>query len=190
MPEPHEFLGHPLEAADIESQIPNLKFSLSQQTADPALIKLERARTRGTGEGANLFKRQQADATEAIREYYKRNFPDEPGIDDLISNLERQKADLEAGVQRQVTVSDEYVEGMQPTAPQATGERLVPAIERQKEPVKSAMDALEEQIPDYPMAFNNIEKEIDSTLKNPKMSAGTKKAVESFNTKYKETKRQ
>jgi len=40
------------EAAEIEKQIPGLKFTLGQRTGDPALIKLERAQMRGPGSGA------------------------------------------------------------------------------------------------------------------------------------------
>jgi hypothetical protein len=173
------------QAAKIEKEIPGIKFTLGQRTYDPATIKLERTQFRKPGPGAQQSAEQIAQNNKALRAYYEKTFAGEEGIDDLISNLR-------AAQQRIATKAE--AEAVKPTGalpaeipePQEAGRAIVEQIETAKGPVQTAMGELEAAIPDYPMKFDAVRKSIYNATKNPKLSAGQRRAVERFSKEFEE----
>jgi hypothetical protein len=165
------------EAAAIEKEIPGLKFTLGQRTYDPKVIKLERATMRAHGDAATINAEQIAANNEALAAYYQRNFGGAEGIDDVITSLRGQQQALQQTANEAGHAATSAATAIPAKAPQQTGADILEAIEGGKQPVKRAMAALEEAIPDYPMAFNNTSVAIGDLLKSKKLSAGERKAV-------------
>ena len=166
------------QAAAIEKEIPGLKFTMGQRTADPSMIKLERTQMRKPGPAATTNAEQIASNNEALRNYYQKNFPGKEGVDDLSSKLQQTRTDLaglESGTKR---ATIEKATSIGPTPPQETGSTLLGTIDKSKIPVKGAMSELESQIPDYQMKFGNTFKAVEDILSSKKISVGQRKAVE------------
>jgi hypothetical protein len=165
------------EAAQLEKDVPGLKFTLGQRTGDPNLIKLERAQLRATN-AADKSAEQIAENTEVLRRYKEQMFPGKENVDDVIGAAGKRQADLTATKEASQGAVSSKVQGMGPEAPQQTGTDLIDTIDTAKQPIKKAMGDLESQIPDYPMRFDNVDTEIYQAIGDKKLSTEQLKAVE------------
>jgi nicotinamide riboside kinase len=165
------------EAAEIEAQIPGLKFSRAERTNDPELIKLQRAQERGGG-AADLKKNLEADNVTALRDYYKGEFGGKENIDDV----QRLMADQKTKLQTVESKASKTATAKTPNAvyPQDTGTELLESINTAKAPIKKGMSALEKEIPDYPMQFKNLREKITELKADKKLSLEKKRALLDF----------
>lgn len=169
------------EADEIENAIHGLKFSADQKTNDPELIKLARSLARGADDdAARMLLEAQASNDDAIRNYYQQHFPDQEGIDDVLSAIQQQKKAVESGLESAHGRAAAEMQGVPVKDPQHAGADISGAVDEATAPVKKAMNELESQIPDYRMKFDNLRGKIDEALKDKKLSATQRKAVSRF----------
>ncbi len=172
------FAENAKQAAAIEKEIPGLKFTIGQRTADPNMIKLERSQMRKPGPGAALNAEQIAVNNEALRAYYQKNFPGKEGIDDLSARLQSVKGTLENRVVGTREAAIKTASDIGPRPGQETGVDILQTLDESGRPIKAAMGELEAAIPDYPMKFDYTDKAIQDVLSNKKISVDQQKAVE------------
>jgi len=130
------------EAAELEKKIPGLKFTVGQRTRDPNIIKLERAQVRKPGIAAQLLDEQTAKNNEALRKYYEQNFPGGSGIDDLVSNLNKQQETLQRGVSTAEKTIQAESSRLPQVGPEETGQRITDTLRTQSATAKTAADEL------------------------------------------------
>lgn len=167
------------EAADIERAIPGLKFSMGQRTNDPQLIKLERTQARRPGEGAQIFKEQQAANDAAIKRYYEQNFPNEQGIDDLIDSVKETQTRLTQAEQRAGKQVEDIQRGIKTETPQETGSKILDEIKGAKRPVQEVLDEMDAALPEYPMRLDNISAQL-TLIKREPLTPAERAAIEDF----------
>jgi hypothetical protein len=135
------------EAAEIEKQIPGLKFTAGQRSNDPSLIKLERAQMRQPGSAAEMNAEQTAANNEALRVYYQRNFGGQEGIDDLVTNLQGQRTAL-TGAETSARGAAQSEAGRLPVSePAQTGQKIVDTLKTGKETARGQAKELYNAVP-------------------------------------------
>lgn len=135
------------EAAEIEKQIPGLKFTAGQATNDPALIKLERTQMRRPGSGAEMSAEQTARNNEALRIYYQKTFGGKEGIDDLVTNLQGQRAGLQSAEQTARSAAQAEAARLPAVEPSQTGQRIVETLQKGKAGAKAQAKELYDAVP-------------------------------------------
>lgn len=167
------------EAAALEKEIPGLKFSASQRTHDPELIKLERSLARGgADDAARIFVEANAHNDDALRNYFQQNFPEGQGIDDVLEIAGGTQKSLDNALTHSQERLGRQVSTISTADPQEAGRTVLDGLNKAKIPIKQAMGALEDAIPSYPMSFDNTLNKLAELAKNPKMSIGQKQAIE------------
>ena len=149
------------EAAQIEKEIPGLKFTMGQRTNDPKLIKLERTQMRGPGTAAQQNAEQIASNNEALRAYYAKTFPGEENVDDLIKGLKAKKAELSTTEQTATAEASGQTEAIPKAEPQETGQKLVETLQGKKETVKEQASELYKKVPPTEIPIENMLKQFD-----------------------------
>lgn len=172
------FAANAEEAAALEKEIPGLKFSMGQRSSDPRMIQLERAQMRKPGDASYFSAEQTAQNNEALRRYYEKGIPGNQ--DDFIGAVEKQNRSLTKNSEVTTANVREMSAELPTSEPQIAGNRIIEAIEREKEPIQSAMWKLEAEIPDYPMAMDNTRDLIRKVAGDKKLSMDQKKAVKQF----------
>lgn len=176
------------EAAQLEAQIPGLKFDLAQSRYDPGLTRLKRGLIRKSTKGAQMEVERIASNNEAVLQYYQKNFPEEQGVDEIITALENKQREL-------VKIADGLGIDLQKTlqrvrskAEYDVGVDIVGGLNTAMEPVKQEMDRLRAAIqPDIPMSFKRVEDEVSALLKK-QISPNKAKALKKFQSFFNETK--
>lgn len=135
------------EAAEIEKQIPGLKFTQGQRTNDPNLIKLERTQMRRPGNGAGLNAEQIAKNNEALRAYYEKNFGGKEGVDDLVSTLRGQQQGLRQTAEGAQSATQAEAGRLPAVEPPQSGQRIVETLQAGKAGTKAQAKELYDAVP-------------------------------------------
>lgn len=183
MPEKTEsdiFTRNAENAAALEKEIPGLRLSLGQRTADPALIKLERNLLSGPGSAATRNQEQIATNKEALRGYYQKTFGGKEGIADVVENLQGQRSALQSGAAEAQGSARAAVDALPVEEPVSTGQAIVGKVQEAAQPVKAAMGELESAVPDYPLRLSQVEKELKALLASKDISIKQQAALEGF----------
>ena len=171
------------EAARLEKEIPGLRFTTAERTADPNMVRMERTAVRTPREGvtnaAEMKAEQISRNDQAIRDHYQRVIPGKK--DAFLKRIGLRKEALEKASKEATETSKKELGKLPVGQKQDVGRRIKEQIETESEPVKRTMENLESMVPDYPMSFTNLRGQIQKELANKKNSISQIKALKTAN---------
>jgi hypothetical protein len=176
------------EAIEIENIInanakpgdPKFQFNLGQRSGDPNQIKLEISAALPKGKGAELKDTKAMENAAALARYREENFGGEEGIEDVLGAIGAKKESIEKTKDVVEQRARSIAEGIETKTPEQTGYEAVSAIKKEMTPVKSKMNELKAQIPDYPIKLTNLETELQLISRDPEISKPQQEALEKF----------
>lgn len=162
------------EAAQLEKGVEGLKFTRGQKTGDPLAIKQERSLS---AEGLTTSKdvEQRASGSEAIRNFFEKNFPDAEGVDDVIAALESRKADIAGNLKNAKGEVGREAQRLGAGADaQESGQVIKQSLQTAKDSARAKAKELYDAVPDVKLATD----ELDTAIKN--LSQDFQKSGDSF----------
>jgi len=159
------FIKNAEDAAELESLIPGLKFSMGERTADPGILKFERAMTNAPGETAGMVGNQRAQNTLAIKDFINKA-KGSATPEDAIKTLETQKANTEAGVLYtggRLSREAEKFTGQIPL--QETGQIIKSEAAAGKRAAKGEASRLFNEVPEFEIDASRITSKINELSK-------------------------
>ncbi len=166
------------ESLSLIDEIPGLKASLGEMTGDPGLIKLQRGLERGTGEAAEITLAARDENQKVLTEYLSEKFPGMENIDDVVSEIAKQKSGLTAGREVAATAAERAAAQVEPVAPQRTGEAITEAIGEAKAPVLKKEKELWSKIPDYEIPTARTDKAFKDATTKPSTAQAAAQNIE------------
>lgn len=143
------------ETIDLENTIPGYKSSMGERANDPELLKLQRGLERKPGEASDLMAQRRAGNVKALNDYLDSQFTGGKTVDDVISELNRQKVSIDANVQKAIADSQTRVNNLSPVESQQVGRDIVAKIESSRIPEKKTVVSQYQALPNESLPVSN-----------------------------------
>src|SRR3990167_3008314 len=150
------------EAKRLEGEVPGLKFTRGQRSNDPQAIMQERelAAAKVT---ATQDVEQRAASNEAVRNFFKKNFPGEENVDDVIAAIENRGLEADMAFKgAQGKLQKEAGRLGSGKDAQESGQVLRSTLKAAKDEARKKAKTLYDAVPDVKLATN----ELDDAVKN------------------------
>lgn len=139
-------------ATKTEKAIPGFKATIGEKTNDPGLIKLQRGLESGRGkDAAELMAEKKAVNMVAVKDYLANEFKGDESIDDVISALQKKKANTEATIKYMDAEANTAREAMPTAGRQESGRAAVETIEKGRVPLSAQKDVLYAEVGNPPV---------------------------------------
>jgi len=135
--------------------IPGYKPSLGESRNDPGLIKLQRGIERQPGTAGNMILEQKSANQAAVKDYLQNEFKGNESIDDVVTALNKRKAEIEATTAQSAKNTDAARGALNPADPQTVGRGVADTIEETQIPAKKAVNEQYQALPNTPLKPSN-----------------------------------
>jgi hypothetical protein len=161
------------ESKAVEEAIPGLKFTGAQRSFDPLQVAQERTLTRAYSPAKEKFVEQRTGANEAIQNYYRSKFPEQPGLGEALSKARAGEQAAEQQLAQAATARDVAREAIEPArGVQDVGKEIREKTYNIYQGVRKRVSDQWQALPNVPMKPQKTASEIASINKEMK-TAGT-----------------
>jgi hypothetical protein len=135
--------------------VPGYKPSLGEARNDPGLIKLQRNIERQPGTAGNIIMEQKGANQAAVKDYLENEFKGTESIDDVVTALNRRKAEVEATTGQAEAGAAAARGALNPADKQTIGRGVVEGIDEAATPAKKKVGELYENLPNDKLPTKN-----------------------------------
>jgi hypothetical protein len=135
--------------------VPGYKPSLGEARNDPGLIKLQRNIERQPGTAGNIIMEQKGANQAAVKDYLENEFQGTESIDDVVTALNRRKAEIEATTGQAEAGAAAARSALNPADKQTIGRGVVEGIDEAATPAKKKVGELYENLPNDKLPTKN-----------------------------------
>lgn len=153
------------EAANLEQEIPGLKFTRGQRTADPNAIRMERPLIRGNSKVADQNAAMMEQNKKALEKYFEKNFPGNEDASTLLEALGKKQSNLQYTAEEAAGRAQGRINALPREDPSMTGEKILGDLRGREAVRKAEAGAKYEALPETEIPINQLMTDINEIAK-------------------------